>query len=206
MLGFIILGAVTINAARLRFHLDCEKTTEVDGDEVYFVVTVKKSDGTVRGIRLEPSETMYWRMYDQKDNPNDDIHVDLLKFDDLKKGESMAVIVSIMEQDNNMYVYLWSRFAQKLGERIPATQTTTKVTDIADIMTSVFPTITRSDDYIGSFRIDLSFREKDGSTIGEWSPVERSSSGPRSNSFRFDGDNANYSGWGELFLKNDGPA
>lgn len=204
LLGSFLFASLNASGARLRFHMHCDKTTEMGEDEVYYVVTTKKSDGTVNSFRL-PGNGSHWDMNDNGKKP--DVSVDLLKFDDLKKGESMVVIVAVMEEDGGS-VKQWLEFGKKLGEELPTGKLTTKVTGILDIMLKIFPDIQDTDDYIGSFRVDLAYRESDGYTTAEWGAVERSSglgqcSGPRSNCFRFDGDGTNYLGWGELFLKND---
>jgi hypothetical protein len=208
LLGLVTLGASTANAARLAFYLHCDKTTEHGEDEVFFVLTARKPDGEVISMRL-PGDKSHWDMNDNANKKRDIAIPHLLDFD-LKKDERMQVIVAIMEKDGGSPKQ-WLDFSKALADKLPANDITTSITSVLDLVTGWIGLVNvkDTDDYIGSFRVDLWNDEDSIHTIkANWSAVDRAigvgqSSGPRSNGFRFDGDGTNYYGWGELYLGND---
>ena len=85
-------------------ELCCDKTTEQGADEVYIIISGKKSDGAVYDNR-EPGNSRHWDMNDGSqptNNPNGDSHciTDRVLFTgDLKDGQTWWLNVIVGEED-----------------------------------------------------------------------------------------------------------
>jgi len=198
----IVLTIATVSSAtasNLVFHLHCDKTTEAGEDEVYYLITSVKSDSSMTAGRL-PGPQNHWDMNDGNKKP--DVQNVILTDFSLSDGQSMKVVVTFMEEDGGT-AFGWLDYAKGVDERVrkAGVSSPIPVTSFVDFIKTFLPDIRDTDDWIGTFQVDIS-QDKNG-LKADWSAVQRStylgqSSGPKSNGFRFNGDGTNYYGWGQL--------
>lgn len=172
--------------------LCCDNTTEYGEDEIYIIVVGKYSNGDTFGYRL-PGETTHWDMNDGGDK-HCISNVDLATFD-LNEGESISIVISIMEEDGGNPQKYTNIVAGILGS------TTNPYGIAAGTIISIIGNVLPhdSDDWIGTFACQISRQGNDLAV--DWRPVNRVSGvineihGHNTCEFRMNGDGSNYVGW-----------
>lgn len=191
----------SVMASNIVFHLHCDKTTEAGEDEVYYVVNTLKSDGTGFGSRL-PGDTSHWDMNDGNKRP--DVQNVIISDFNLLEGQSAKIVFTIMEEDGGS-AFGWLDFAKGVDKRARENGITSPVpvAPFVDFVKSFIPDIGDSDDWIGTFQVDVT--KRNGSLVADWSAVQRANflgynqqEGRTRGDFRFNGDGTNYYGWGKL--------
>jgi hypothetical protein len=199
-----LLDPITTQSIRLRMmSLKCDKTTEAGADEVYLLVYGRRSDGKTFQAK-EPGG--HWDMNDGDqpwDNPNGDsrgITSKQLFVGDLPSGQSWSLGVMILEEDGGTTKDMQQIGAYLLKESGDPYGVT--VGTLLSLLTKLGVWATDTDDYIGSFAVQVS--NNNGNITSRWKSIDRvTSSEGDSNSleykFRMGGDGSNYIGHYRIF-------
>jgi hypothetical protein len=187
--------------------LCCDKTTEKGADEVYIVLIGKSNTGRNIVSRL-PNANGHWNMNDgsQGSKPasgyDGDAHCisDGVLFADIRDGETWNFAVMIMEEDGGT-TKDYQKFASEILKQVDDPYLKAGGV-VLDLLTRLGLWATDTDDYIGSFGVQVT--NKGGQINVTWRDAERISrstpdpdapNDPKRHEFRFNGDGSNYVGW-----------
>lgn len=182
--------------AQLYFNgLCCDKTTENGEDEVYILVAGLHSDGS-RFTHRVPGDAAHWDMNDGQNDHNHCVHNVVLVNRDIADGQSLELLISIMEEDGGTS----GPYQQAFGDLLISTGNPYAIAagTFISIMGKFLP-FHDSDDWIGTFAVRII--NQSGNLSVEWRPVDRVSGvihgihGPNTCEFRMNGDGSNYVGW-----------
>lgn len=199
----------------------CGKTTEAGADEVFLLIFGTASDGRAYGERYPgnypDTPAGHWDMNDDtrlgRNKPTGDSHVigDKTLFrGTLAPGESWNLAVAIMEEDGGntlMSQALASEVLARTGNPFAIAAGA-----LLGLLSSIGAYITDTDDYIGSFSVQVA--NNNGNISQTWRPIDRvlehqnsesrccrqdpACCGDRIHEFMFVGDGSKYHGWFQL--------
>ena len=93
----VVMGAQVLTPKLILDHLDVIHAQEMDGDELYFDISVYRANKPVHYLRV-PTKPIHW-----SSKLINKVSQITLWSEPLKAGESVNVIVSLMESDDSLY-------------------------------------------------------------------------------------------------------
>jgi len=145
----------------------CKSTTEWANDEIYFLISAKYSNGNTLD-KILPSVDGNIYMNDDKGD-----HIclgnKLLTTIPLEEGETVVVLLTIMEEDIDSGTT--SLRNKALVSNLLSIDTAMNQSDksIISKLNKLFPTLKKGDDWIGSFKVNIT--KKDGLLNASWYAV-----------------------------------
>jgi hypothetical protein len=178
--------------------MTCNKTTEAGADEVFIMVSARRSDGVTSLTRL-PGDGRHWDMNDgdqPTDNPNGDSHTITnrpLFAGDLLPGQSYDLAVTVMEEDGANTARAQELLAAKLAST--GNPFALAGAGIISLATALGIHVDDSDDVPGAFSVHIV--NDGGKVAGSFAGIDRVAAeeapSDSRHGFRFNGDGSTYS-------------